>query len=165
MLNSTDFNTTKSNKYRLDIEYIPNISFWCSDVNLPGLSLNPIRYATPKFNVPIHGDKLEFTSLNITFNVDEYYKNWEEIYLWMRKLSGVKSLDPEYKDLRDNDKLYSTATLFLLTNKLNVARSIAFFGIHPISLSDVQLSTKDSNVPACSVTFEYEYYEMKGLNE
>ena len=137
-------------QFRFDVAALPNTSFFIQTVNLPGISLEAQTVAVPQLqNVSRHTGIITYEALDITFMIDEYLKNWQEIYEWM---------------IGDESK-YTTAVLTLVSSSMNPTLEIHFKDIFPTTLSAIPFdsTTTDPVYQQATVTFNYTEYIIKNL--
>ena len=176
-------------QFRFKCTKLPEVEFFCQTANVPGISLGEATFATPLKDISIPGDKVVYSSLDITFLVDENLNNYKEIHDWILGLGFPQSHD-QFKNLQttgqdrfpgstagaavpgvavpkplDEGGTYSDATLTVLNSKNIAVTEIRFHNIFPTSLGalsyDVQAS--DVNYLQASVDFSYMYYEIVQL--
>jgi hypothetical protein len=142
--------------------------------------------ATPLLDVPLPGEKLSYSPLDITFLVDENLNNYKEIHDWLLGL-GFPQNYTQFQDLQTEGQdrfpgstrstanigrqpraplpeggIYSDATLTVLNSK-NIAKTeIRFQNVYPTSLSGLSYDIKLADVDylQASVSFAYMYYEI-----
>lgn len=153
-LRNQDFNLNLANStnFRFVCERIPDVTYFCTSVNVPGMSSTPQVYdymfaANPKFP----GGRAT-TDLSLRFIVSENFSNYMEMVRWMR--SGVPYRDfteikPEYKGNITNGKL------FFLTNKRNVSLIMSFDNLIPTQISGFTLSHGDNDPPVQTATVNF----------
>ena len=137
-------------QFRFDVAALPNTSFFIQTVNLPGITLEGATIATPQLqNFSRHTGIVTYEALDITFMIDEYLKNWQEIYEWM--------IGEESK--------YTTAVLTILSSSMNPTMEIHFKEIFPTSLSAVAFdsTTTDPVYQTVTISFNYTEYIIKNL--
>ena len=137
-------------QFRFDVAALPNTSFFIQTVNLPGIALEAQTVAVPQLqNVSRHTGIITYEALDITFMIDEYLKNWQEIYEWM--------IGEESK--------YTTAVLTLVSSSMNPTMEIHFKDIFPTSLSAIPFdsTTTDPVYQVATVNFNYTEYIIKNL--
>ena len=137
-------------QFRFDVAALPNTSFFIQTVNLPGITLEGATIATPQLqNFTRHTGILTYETLNVTFLIDEYLKNWQEIFEWM---------------VGEENK-YTSAVLTILSSSMNPTLEAHFKELFPTSLSalDFDSSTADPAHQQASVTFKYTSYTIKSL--
>ena len=80
-------------RFRVNVRRLPNVVYYCQEVNIPGLSTGSAMQPTPFANVQLPGNKLTFEDLTITFSIDEDMQNYREIQRWIRGTSMPYSFD------------------------------------------------------------------------
>ena len=69
--------------WRIRFDRIPKVEWFCTNVNIPGITLGEASYPTPMTDIGITGDKLTFETLTMTFLVDEELQNYRQIWDWL----------------------------------------------------------------------------------
>ena len=137
-------------QFKFDVAALPNTSFFIQTVNLPGISLEAQVVATPQLqNFSRHTGIITYEALDVTFMIDEYLKNWQEIHEWI---------------VGDVDK-YTSAVLTILSSSMNPTMEIHFKDIFPTSLSAISFdsTTTDPVYQTGTVSFNYTEYIIKNL--
>ena len=137
-------------QFRFDVAAIPKTSFFVQTVNLPGITLEGAVMATPQLqNFTRHTGIITYEPLNVTFMIDEYLKNWQEVFQWM---------------VGEENK-YTTAVLTILSSSMNPTMEFHFKDIFPTSLSEVSFdsTTTDPVYQVATVNFNYTEYIIKNL--
>ena len=137
-------------QFRFDVAALPNTSFFIQTVNLPGIALEGAVLATPQLqSFSRHTGVITYETLNVTFLIDEYLKNWQEVFEWM---------------VGDENK-YTTAVLTILSSSMNPSMEIHFKDIFPTSLSEISFdsTTTDPVYQQATVSFNYTEYIIKNL--
>lgn len=161
----------QENAGQLMIHILPTVKFYCQSFIIPGISLQALRQPTPLPDRPVHGTKMAFNTLSLTFRVDQNLENFIEIFDWMCALAPPKELK-QYRlwteeragnltSFRQRGTV-SDATLITFTNQENPNSEIVFKDLFPTSLSDIifQTTTQDAQELVCSATFEYLSYDI-----
>ena len=146
----TNINPLADVQFKFDVSALPNTSFFIQSVNLPGIALEGAAIATPQLqNFSRHTGIVTYEALDVTFMIDEYLKNWQEIYEWM--------IGKESK--------YTTAVLTILSSSMNATMEMHFKEIFPTSLSAVSFdsTTTDPVYQIATVSFNYTEYIIKNL--
>jgi hypothetical protein len=159
---TTNSNLLQTTKFRLVFNRIPNVEYFLTEVNLPGVSLPRNVQPTPFRDRPVPGDKLDWEELRLVFNVDENLKNWQELYNWIRGL-GKPTNFGEYSKIKKESNVYSDAVLMPLSSHNNVTYKIHFKDAWPQNLSGIRWTTQGSaNEPIISeAVFQYLYYDIE----
>jgi len=137
-------------QFKFDVAALPNTSFFIQTVNLPGIALEGAVLATPQLqSFSRHTGVITYEPLNVTFMIDEYLKNWQEVFEWM--------IGEESK--------YTSAVLTILSSAMNATMEFHFKDIFPTSLSEVSFdsTTTDPTYQVATVTFNYTEYIIKNL--
>jgi|TARA_B000000532_G_C18703171_1_gene334881 hypothetical protein len=180
-------------KFKFNILKLPKVEYFCTQVNLPGVSLaDNYTQPTPFRNIPLPGEKLEYESLAMTFLVDENLENYQEIHGWLRGI-GFPGGHEEFQKLLNSGAdrfptskssvmgdagrggkfaaantggLFSDATLSILTSKNNPVTEVRFSDVFPISLSGLAYNQQasDTDYLTASVTFNYKIYDFASTN-
>jgi hypothetical protein len=159
------------NGFNFTITKIPNISFFCQQANLPGITFGDPMFANPFASVPIPGDHLTYDTLSIQFLVDSGMKNYQSIYNWMIALGfpqayeqyiNFKASDTTAFSLNELANNYSDALLQILGGNNNPVQTIQFVDIFPIAIESVLFQSTNTDVPYIvgNATFRYSYYKF-----
>ena len=175
-------------KFKFSIAKLPKVEYFCTQVNLPGISISDnYTQPTPFRDIPLPGEKLRYEPLSMTFLVDENLENYQEIHGWLRGL-GFPGGHQEFKNLLDGGSdrfptsksstlgdagrvkfnapntggILSDSTLSILTSKNNPVTEVRFSDCFPISLSSLQYNQQatDTDYLTATVTFEYKIYDF-----
>ena len=173
-------------QFRFKMTKLPNVEFFVQSANIPGITLGETSMATPLKDIPIPGDKVTYSSLDVSFLVDENLNNYKEIHDWIIGL-GFPQDHKQFKNLLGTSAdrfpgttsstaavgtsiaqptseggIYSDATLTVLNSK-NIAKTeIRFQNVFPISLGSLSYDIKASDVDYLQVnaSFNYMYYDI-----
>ena len=179
-------------KFKFSIAKLPKVEYFCTQVNLPGISISDnYSQPTPFRDIPLPGEKLRYEPLSVTFLVDENLENYQEIHGWLRGI-GFPGGHEEFKNLLDGGSdrfptsknttlgdagrvkfnapstggILSDSTLNILTSKNNPVTEVRFSDCFPISLSSLQYNQQatDTDYLTATVTFEYKIYDFANSN-
>ena len=157
--------------FKFSLVRAPKVAYFANSATVPGINLGSTEQPSYLKMIPVPGDMMEFNDFSLRFLVDEDLENYVEIQKWMRGLGFPESLQEIY-DLQEQDNLlglphtlnqqnfYSDGTLQILTNTENLHYNIIFKDMFPISLSDLEFDSTDTDVQyfAATVTFKYSIY-------
>ena len=173
-------------QFRFKMTKLPNVEFFVQTANIPAITLGETSIETPLKEIPIPGDKIRYSSLDISFLVDENLNNYKEIHDWITGL-GFPEDHKQFKNLltTGSDRFpgttsstaatgtsisqatsdggtYSDAILTVLNSK-NIAKTeIRFQNVYPTSLGGLSYDIKSSDVDylQVSASFNYMYYDI-----
>ena len=137
-------------QFKFDVAALPNTSFFIQTVNLPSITLEGAPVAVPQLqNFTRHTGIITYGDLNVTFMIDEYLKNWQEVFEWMTS----------------KENKYTSAVLTVLSSSMNPTMEFHFKDIFPTSLSEVSFdsTTTDPTYQVATVTFNYTQYTVRNL--
>ena len=166
--NPRNTNSLVANKFQVNFTRLPNMTYFCQSVSLPGLSLGEVPRNTPFIDLYSPGEKLIYDLLSFTFIVDEDLGSWREIHDWMRAMTFPVDFS-EYRNLPKLNKFankpqpqFSDATMTILTSSFNTNYNIRLYDCFPISLSSVLFSSTDSpeNIITADVSFRFSYFDI-----
>lgn len=165
-------NPLSPNGFQFNITKLPELSYFCQQVNLPGITLGAYEQGTPFIMNPIPGETLNYDVLNVQFMVDERMSNFKAIYNWLTGL-GFPENNQQYIDVISKDtnplsssselaKNYSDGVLQILDSNNRAAQTIQFVDMFPISLESLmfQSTNADVNYIIGSANFRYAYYKF-----
>ena len=184
----TKFDYASPTQFKFNIIKLPKVEFFCTAVNVPGITLGVMEQQTPLKDIPVPGDKLTYGPLTMDFMVDENLENYREIHGWLVGL-GFPTDRKEFRDLlrsgadrfptstgenqltdagkvkykaSDVGGVYSDATLNILTSKNTPNIEVRFSDVFPSGLSSLQYDTAATDVQylTASVTMQYKIYEF-----
>lgn len=166
----SNINPLSPNGYMFSIAKLPEVSYFCQEVNLPTLSLGSSVQNTPLAANNIPGDMLDFSPLTVQFLVDENMSNYKAIHNWMVGL-GFPEKNSQYDDMlassvnanaSNSAKAYSDAVLGVLGNTGSTIQTIQFIDLYPESLESLTfLSTsQDVQYLVGVATFRYTHYKF-----
>lgn len=157
------------NGFNFTITKLPDLSFFCQQVTLPALSIGAPEQMTPFSTTPIPGEMSTFDQLQVQFLVDSEMKNYKAIHNWLIALSFPQSYE-QYTNFVDGDanqygelaRNYSDGTLSMLDGANNVASTVQFVDLFPISLEGLTFQSTNTDVQYLvgSATFRYTYYKF-----
>jgi len=165
-----NINPLSSIGFQLNIEKLPDLTFFAQEVNLPGITLGEPEFGTPFARVPIPGETLTYDQLSIAFLVDEEMKNYKAIYNWIVAL-GFPEGYQQYLDLKSGDNIelyselatnYSDASLIILNNNNNFSNQVNLRDIFPTALDSLtfQSTNNESQYLVGRVSFKFSYYNF-----
>ena len=178
-------------QFKFNIIKLPKVEYFCTAINIPGVTINFVEQQTPLKDIPMPGEKLKYGDLQMSFIVDENLENYQEIHGWLVGLgfpdgySDNDTLMQAGKDRFPTSKsevsreigkirypapsqgaAMSDATLLILTNKNNPVVEVRFKDVFPISLGGLQYNQQatDVNYLTVDVVFKYCIYNFASIN-
>ena len=184
----TKFDYASPTQFKFSLLKLPKVEYFCTSVNIPGVTLSNVDIATPLKSIPVPGTILNYGDLEMSFLVDENLENYREIHGWLTGLGfprdhkQAKTLVDAAKDrfptggksdaITDAGKVtgspmplgpvFSDATLNVLTSKNTANIEVRFSDMFPVSLSALNFNQQANDVDylSASVTMKYKIYEF-----
>lgn len=163
----SNINPLNPNGFMFSITRIPEVSFFCQEVNLPSISLQNVEMPTPFVNYPIAGDRPDFGDLNVQFLIDSEMKNYKAVFNWLRGL-GFPENNQQYTEQTASGTTsevaasYSDAVLSILGGGSMPIQTIRFVDVLPVSLESLTFLSTNQDVQYLvgNATFKYAYYNF-----
>ena len=167
--NPTNTNLAQASKFTLAFSRLTYMNYFCTKVNIPGITFGTATQQTPFIDAPVPGDKMIYDDLEITFLVDEPLWAWTTVQDWLRGMAFPDDFN-EYKNLSLQQKIqlrgtkpqYSDASLIILTNKNNPILEVKFYDLFPVTLNSIHFDTAMSaeNILTATAAFRFTNYEI-----
>lgn len=147
--------------FQFVVQRLTHVNFFVQSVTLPGITVSNIDQPTPLRTVPIPGDKVEYSELEVVFKIDEDMRNYIEVFEWIRAL-GFPDNNQQYKDLEDQPSytgggIYSDATLTVLSSAMNPNIRIEISDIFPVSLTPIEMSSINPDIEYIEATASFRF--------
>ena len=142
--------------FKIDTTEFPNLEYFCTAVNLPGITNGDTPIPYKGVNLAFSGDRMGFEDLSIRFNITENMENYIETFNWMHNLIQKKDADKNYK----ND-----ATLLIYTSHNNINNEIKFHDVFPVQLSSVEFNAQGTDVEylQADLVLKYTSFEFRSI--
>ena len=168
--NPSNTNQLQASKFQVVFPKISTVTYFCQEVNIPGLGTQPVIHPTPFSDFPIPGDKIQFGSFDMEFVVDEEMWSWQIVHDWIRGYTFPCSFE-EYRTMNRESLIslhkekpqYSDASLTILSALNNPRLKVKFMNLFPVSLSPIKFSTTQSAdlVITAVASFRYHLFNIE----
>lgn len=173
--NPQQLNYSRPTGFRLQILNLPQVSFFCQSVNLPGVMLGVATQRTPLSDVPYPGEKLSYEELSVKFIIQSDFSNYAELYNWMIGL-GSPTNDNEFtRWIEDHDwrfpypnvknpktiaQQFSDGVLTVLSGSNNPTMQFHFHNMFPVALRGIEFDIAEGRTEYLTATalFKYHYF-------
>lgn len=166
ILNPTSFLTV--------IKRLPNTAFFCTQIQLPGLSISNPDYNNPFVKIPAPGDHISYENVSFTFIVQENLQNWFEILRWYQEIAFPKdftqfrkgTVNPDGTAIGTENNIYSEVEITILDNEKVPMYSFHFMDCLPNSLSALDMSYANTEIGemTATLTLDYSMFEVRNHN-
>lgn len=155
-LTGDQFILSKQDNITLEIEGLPEVSFFVTNFSIPGIStgLTPIPNPFLEHNAP--GTKLTYEAFDIQMLLAEKLQNWIAIRDWILEGNNGVTYDTGGITRR-------LGTITVTTNNGNPIFTISIKNMFPISLApvDVDIQQAEPVPPTVSVNFSFESFDVQ----
>lgn len=164
-----NINPLSPNGFMFSIARIPEITYFCQEVNLPSVNLPTVEQSSPFSRIPLPGDTLDFGELTVQFLIDSSMTNYKALFNWIRGL-GFPESNQQYTEqtnsryqLSENAAAMSDATLVILNNKSVSTESVLFKDCVITGLNSLSFTSTSSDVQYLvgNATFRYTYFKFE----
>lgn len=166
----SNINPLSSGGFKLSIQKLPGIEFWCNEANLPGMSIGAATYSSPFAQVPTPGDTINYDQLTVQFLIDSDMTNYKELWNWMYGIGFPEShndfqsvLDADTRGITGNAaKILSDGSLTILNNSFLPIQTIQLIDLWPTGLGSLQLQANNSDTIylAGQATFNFSHWKF-----
>jgi hypothetical protein len=135
---------------RMVLKRAPNLMFFLQTVDIPAVQLNEATFYTQLDRIPLPGDILRRSTLDVTFKVDEDLVNYKEILNWMYGLAEPDSYD-QYKALATEgrahrDGVMSDINVIIANSAQRNHQEFHFQDCWPTAIGNLRFTTKDKEI-------------------
>lgn len=173
--NPINLNYSRPTGFKFSIFVLPQVSFFCQSVILPGITLGIASQATPIADVYWPGEKLTFEELRIKFIIQSDFANYRELYSWFMGLGDPISNDqyqewidkhdwrfpyPNVKNKNTVSEQFSDATLTVLSANNVPIVNFHFMDLFPVRIEGVEfdISSGQTQYLTVNASFRYQYF-------
>jgi hypothetical protein len=111
--------------FKMTFTRIPNVTFWCNATNIPSISIGEVEVPNKFISLHVPGSSIRSDNLKVSFQLDENFTNWNEIYTWMQQVVPFEDFYDVRMDTYKKRKAYLIEALKHKVKKLsNRARYI-----------------------------------------
>ena len=171
----TIFDYAQNSQFRVSFPNYPKVTYFCTAVTIPGISLTAVDRPTSLANIPMVGDTIAYENFDMTFIVDEKLENYREIYDWMVNI-GFPDNHQQFRDTSRRDpgggprrlgdrELYDDIMITVLSSKNNPVVRMRLYEAWPVQLGGLEYTQAGTDVEylTCDVSWAYMYYDFKSI--
>ena len=155
--------------FKFAIQKLPHVNYFCTSADIPDITLGQVDQENLFIRIPVPGDKLAFSPLNLSFAIDEDMKNFKEIYDWLIGLGYPDNFEQRanlQSALQQRNErsglVYSDGSMIITTAQYQPNILINFIDLYPISIGGLEFSTQSTDIEYLqgSVSFAYRKYSI-----
>lgn len=169
--NPQDNNFLSPLNFTMRIKRAPATNFFLQKLNIPGVSLRPVKEPTPFADIWQPGDHLVYNPFSIQFRVDEQLQNYFELFNWIAALGLPKGFK-DYASLAANPEwtglgIKSEIVLYILDSMRNPIYHLYLHDAFPTNLSDMifDLTPQDIQYQLATAQFRYTTFTWEKVTD
>ena len=145
-------NQALSTSFRLDIPGFDEVNYFVQTVELPSITAMGVDTPYQQYGLNVPSNRIDYDPINIGFLIDEDYKNYDQIRLWMH---AIQMTEPVLSQLKD-------CTLHILSSNKGGVAAVKFIGCYPTMLSAIpfESSVVDPTPIVCTMTMRYQLFDF-----
>lgn len=132
--------------------YFANLAYFAQSVQHPGATVDAVDMAVPQYAIPLAGDKITYSELDITLIIDEDMAGYKEMQAWLERTIQLENADPIFSDI----------TLLILTSQNNGNVEIRYKDCIPTAISAIEFNSTSGDVTylTFNATFRFTRFEI-----
>lgn len=150
------------NRATLQIDKLPGVSFSCTNYAIPSLSLPTANQQTPFYDKPYHGDKINWSDLQVEYLVSSNLSNWLAAFEWMNHLAPAEDR-ADYIGLSEQ---FSGATLTVYSSTNVPMFRIRFLDCVITDIGEIRFSEEvtETQFVKSTLSLSYQRYTVEAVN-
>lgn len=153
-------------EFQVTVKRLPEIEFFTQSLEIPSLTTASIVVDNPFNYSHITPNKVTYSSLNLSFIVDESMKNYKSVFDWITGVSFPQDFN-QFKTIENSEEgLTSDVSIIIMNSNKNPNIIINFKDCFPVSLSPIRLDTTSPQLiyPTATASFTYTYFTIEEYN-
>ncbi|QFR56567.1 hypothetical protein CPT_Mendera_018 [Stenotrophomonas phage Mendera] len=148
-----NMNAALNTSLYLEIPGMEEINYFVQNAEIPGMQMVGVDSPYQKHGTNVPSNRIEYDPFNCVMIVDEDMRNFEMMKEWFER---VRDTEPVIDELK-------TFTLHMTTSRKTANVQIVFHGAYPtlVGAMTVNSDASETNPIVCSLSFRYQYYEIK----
>lgn len=121
----------------------------------PGFNVSSTGYSTPRRNIPVPGDHIEFDSLTVQFILDEDMTIYEKFFDWIKK-------NYTENDELNFEKKVVDIDLHIRSGQGNRTLTLKYHSAHPTGMGEIGFAATDDadTYLTFNVNFEFSHFTI-----
>ena len=157
------------NYFQFILDRVPNMTYFCQSVNLPGIGFGVANQPTILGHpVKIPTGAFRFEDLELSFKVDESMSNWLELHTWIRTTGNYKDAATTlpYHETRFTLGKTSDATLLITNSAYKPKLKVHFKNVFPQYVSGINflVNAATSTEAIATAKFAHTGYDIETLD-
>jgi len=162
----TNTNLALPTNFKFTIKRVPDLSYFCTNVSLPGWS-NPIISVPAgvpggKKSLKVNSNAISHGEATFKFLVNEDMSNYDALMRWFKECVGFN----DFAQVSYRNWMSEEGHLLVLSNKKKPLFKVTFKGLFPTNVSELNFKANETEAApmTATVTMAFTYYEVERLN-
>ena len=138
-------------KITIDSSKFANLEYFCIQLSHPSVTMSGAALPFRGNTNFVAGDRIEYGTLDMRFQVSEYMENYIELFSWLKRNQG-ESGNFEKADVM----------LTILSSSNTSSKQIRYVDAFPVSIGAIDFHTQNTDVEYVTVdaSLQYSYFEF-----
>lgn len=149
-------NLARSNKFQYQIVKMPILTAMTQSIDLEATILNEVQAFNPILDLKLHGEKVVYANLDISFLIDENYDVFAEMYNFANVAAGPYSIESE------REENYTDIIVSVYDNNFtNIVRKFIFEDCWLNTIGNLSFDSTAADPPLSNATFVYQSFRIE----
>ena len=150
LTNNRNYLSPTGFKITINSAKFANMEYFCVQLNHPSVSLAGAALPFRGSSNAVAGDRIEYGTLDMRFQVSEYMENYIELFNWMKQNHGNDNFEK------------ADVTLTILASSNTPVKQIRYVDAFPVSIGSIDFHTQNTDVEYVTVdaSLQYSYFEL-----
>ena len=146
-------------KFVIDRRNYPNLEFFAQTVTHPGSSVAPVELPTTRVtSIPLAGDKITYTTLDLEVILDEDMQSYKEMQSWLERIVNEGHVDETRSGAVST---YGDISLLILSPMNNKNITIKYKDCVPTDIGSFNLAANTGDVSFNTFTVSFRFSEFE----
>ena len=136
----------------------PNAEYFAQSITHPGANVPAVEVPSLRVrSVPVAGDKINYSDLEIEFLLDEDLVVYREMHAWLERIVNDGQVNTSQSIENDPIPTFADITLMVLTSHNNENVKFRYKDCIPTDISSIQMSSTRADVSYITFTTSFRF--------
>lgn len=140
----------------------PNLQYFAQSITHPGSSVNPVELPVRRVtSMPLAGDKITYTELQVDFILDEDMASYTEMQSWLERMVNEGNISPAQALADGTISTFADITVSILTSHNNVNKRIRYLNCIPTNIGSIEMNaSQNQTFLVFTASFRFDTFEI-----
>lgn len=140
----------------------PNLQYFAQSITHPGSSVNPVELPVRRVtSMPLAGDKITYTELQVDFVLDEDMASYTEMQNWLERMVNEGNISPAQALADGTISTFADITVSILTSHNNVNKRIRYLNCIPTNIGSIEMNaSQNQTYLVFTASFRFDTFEI-----